>query len=251
MKKNLWRTAWILGPLLVFVFLVVRATPAQWGIALAGLPVQMDGISGTIWRARVANVVVPYPGGHYSLGRLEWELSPLSVLRLSPCVRFNTELETQISDGTACTSLSGRLVLKETRISVPAAVAELWAPVRVRGQVDVNIASMTLVNEQVRDVAGNGSWTNAQYHNSQAWVGLGTIAFDLSENGEGGIGARIFDIEGPLELDLNSSFNLGGAYAIRGTIGLRPQAPVEIGQLLRIIGEERQRNQFTVDWAGN
>lgn len=251
MKKNLKRSAWVLIPLLVFLFFVVRAVPAQWGIALAGLPVQMEGISGTIWKARVANVVVPYSGGHYSLGRLEWEMSPWSLLRLAPCVRFSTELENQTTAGTACSGLRGRLSLKDTRVSVPAAIAELWAPVRVRGQVDAHIASLTLVGEQVRDLLGNGSWTNAEFHNSQIWIGLGTIAFDLAENDEGGIAAQIFDIEGPLDLDLNSSVQLSGAYLIRGTIGLRPEASVEIGQLLRIIGEEVQRDQFRIEWAGN
>lgn len=251
MKKNLRRSAWILIPLLVFLFFVVRAVPAQWGIAAAGLPVQMEGISGTIWRGRVANVVVPYPGGHYPLGKLEWELSPWSLLRLSPCVHFRTELESQTTSGTACSSLSRRLTLKETRLTLPASIVELWAPVRVRGQVDAYIASMTVVGEQVRDLLGNGSWTNAEFHNSHNWVSLGTIAFDLSENGEGGIAARMFDIEGPLDLDLNSSVQLSGAYDIRGRIGLRPQAPMEIGQLLRIVGEEVQRDQFRIEWAGN
>lgn len=251
MRKKLRLTAWILVPIVVFVFLVLRAMPAQWGIALAGLPLQMDGISGTVWRARVANVVVPYPGGHYSLGQLEWELSPWSVLRLSPCMSFTTELESQVTSGTACTSLSRRMTLKDTRVSVPAAVAELWAPVRVRGQLDAHIESMTMVNDQVTDLAGSGSWTNAEFHNSQTWVGLGTIAFDLLENGEGGVAAKIFDIEGPLEIDLESSWALNGAYLIRGNIGLRPQAPVEIGQLLRIVAQEQQRGQFAVEWAGN
>lgn len=251
MEKNLKRTAWILAPLLVFLFFVVRAVPAQWGIAMAGLPLQMEGISGTIWQGRVANVVLPYPGGHYSLGKLEWEMSPWSLLRFAPCVHFSTELESQTSTGTACSSLRRRLSLKDTRVSVPAAIAELWAPVRLRGQVDAHIASMTLVGEQVRDLLGNGSWTNAEFHNSHSWVSLGTIAFDLTENGEGGIAARMFDIEGPLDLDLNSSVQLNGAYVIRGTIGLRPEAPVEIGQLLRIVGEEVQRDQFRIEWAGN
>lgn len=251
MKKNLRRSAWILIPLLVFIFLVVRATPAQWGIALAGLPVQTEGISGTIWQGRVANVVIPYHGGHYALGRLEWEMSPWSLLRLSPCVRFRTELEYQMSDGTACSTVGGRLTLKDTRLSVPAAIAELWAPVRLRGQLDAHIASATIVNDQVRELLGSGSWTNAEFHNSQIWIGLGTIAFDLSENGQGGIAAQIFDIDGPLDLDLNSSFDPAGSYLVRGTIALRPQAPVEIGQLLRIVAEEEQAGRFRIEWAGS
>ncbi|MGQ9426936.1 type II secretion system protein N [Gilvimarinus sp. F26214L] len=251
MKKKLKGLAWILLPLLVWLALVVRNTPAQWGIWLAGLPLQMDGVTGTVWNGQVANVVLPYGGEAYSLGRLDWTLNPWSLLTLSPCARFNTELNGQTASGTACAGLGNRLILKDTEVSVPAAIAEIWAPVRVRGRVDAQIVHMTLAEDQVRSLRGSGSWSGASYHNSQSWVNLGTIAFDLTEDGEGGVGAQVFDIEGPLELDLNSRFTLAGAYAIRGNIGLRQDAPPELGQLLRIVANQTRPGQFSVEWVGS
>lgn len=251
MKKNAKRFAWIALPLLVWLVLVLRATPAQWGIAVAGLPVQMDGVSGTIWNGSVANVVVPYPGGSYSLGSLDWQLDPWSLLTLSPCAQFNTELASQTSAGKVCGGLGGTLVLEDTQLSLPAAAAEIWAPVRVRGQVDAQIQRLSYADNQIKELVGSGSWTNADYHNSQSWIQLGTIAFDLSEDGQGGVGAKVFDIEGPLQLDLNSQFSLAGAYAVRGNIVLRPNAPQEISQLLSIVAQETRSGEFNVEWVGS
>lgn len=251
MRKNMKIFAWVLLPALIWLALVVRATPAQWGIWVAGLPVQMDGVTGTIWSGKVANVVVPYPGGSYSLGALNWQLDPWSLLTLSPCAQFSTELANQTSSGSVCGGLGGTVVLEDAQLSMPAAAAEIWAPVRVRGQVDAQIQSLTFADNQIRELKGSGSWSNADYHNSQNWVKLGTIAFDLSEDGQGGMAAKVFDIEGPLQLDLDSQFSLAGAYAIRGNIVLRPNAPQEIAQLLMIVAEQTQRGEFNIEWVGS
>lgn len=243
--------AWIVLPFALWLVLVVRATPAQWGLWLANLPVQMDGISGTIWQGRVSNVVVPYAGGSYALGTLEWQLDPWSLLTLSPCASFTTELANQNSAGIACSNLAGELILRDAQVSAPAALAQIWAPVQVRGQVDAQIQQLVLSDQQIRKVVGSGSWTNAAYHNSQAWVPLGTLAFDLAEGEQGGVAARVFDIEGPMEVDLNSQFSLAGAYAIRGSINLRPAAPPELGQLLSVIASRTGRDQFAIEWTGS
>jgi general secretion pathway protein N len=251
MKKSMRILAWVAVPLTVWLALVIRATPAHWGIWLAGLPVQMDGVTGTVWDGRVANVVIPYGGNYYSLGTLEWDLDPWSLLTLSPCAEFSTELGNQTTAGTACAGLGGTLTLKNTELSLPTGIAEIWAPVQVRGQVDAQIQRLTFSDNQIRELNGSGSWSHAFYHNSQTWVPLGTIAFDLSEDSQGGLAAKVFDIEGPVEVDLDSRFSLAGAYDIRGNIALRPGAPQEIGQLLMIVARETQRGQFSVEWVGS
>lgn len=251
MKKTTRTLAWIVLPLVVWLALVIRVTPAHWAVWAAGLPLQMDGVTGTIWNGRVANVVVPYGGSYYSLGTLQWDLNPWSLLTLSPCAEFSTELGSQTTAGIACAAPGGTVTLKNTQLTLPAGIAEIWAPVRVRGQMDAQIKSLTFSDHQIRELNGTGSWSNAFYHNSQTWVPLGTIAFDLSQDGQGGIAAKVFDIEGPMELDLNSRLTLAGAYDIRGDIVLRPGAPQEIAQLLMIIARETGRGQFSVEWVGS
>ncbi len=138
------------------------------------------------------------------------------------------------------------------QLTVPAAaVADLWALVKVEGDISVQLESAEFNQAAVTQLQGKGSWTQARYHNSESWLGLGTIAFDLSEDGSGGLKAKIFDIEGPLKLDLNTQFSMSGAYDIRGNIDLRQEAPVEIGQLLQVIANQKGQNSFSVEWNGS
>ncbi len=223
--------------------------PAQWGIWLAGTPAQMEGVSGTVWSGRAENVVLPYDGGVFALGELNWQLKPLSLLTLNPCATVTTKLSNQTVEGVACSSITGNLTLKDLEINLPAAAAEMWAPVSVQGDVFVQIASLKMSGDKIKVLAGKGSWTGAKYHNSQTWMSLGAIAFELSEGKNGGIAAKVFDLEGPLELDLQSQFNLTGDFDIRGNIVLRQNAPQEIAQLLMIIAKQTDKGRYKFEWV--
>ena len=233
-----------------WVILIVRAMPAQWGIWLANTSAQMEGITGTIWSGQAASVVLPYDGGVYALGELSWKLKPFSVFTLNPCANITTKLASQTIEGIACSSIAGNLTLKDLEINLPAAAAEIWAPVSVQGDVFVQIESLTTSGNNIKTLSGKGSWTGARYHNSQAWMNLGAIAFELSENKNGKIDAKIFDLEGPLKLDLQSQFDLAGDFDIRGDIELRQNAPQEIAQLLMIVAKETKKGHFKFEWIG-
>lgn len=248
MKKS----RWIILLAVFWLALVVRATPAKWGVWLAGPPLQMSGVSGSVWSGSAANVLVPIQGGSYSLGSLNWKLKPLSLLTLSPCAKIETRLDTQVLSGVACAGLGGKISLSDMQLTVPAAaVADLWALVKVGGEISVQLESAKFDQDAITELQGKGSWTQARYHNSESWLGLGTIAFDLLEDGSGGLNAKIFDIEGPLQLDLNTQFSMSGAYDIRGDIDLRQEAPVEIGQLLQVIANQKGQDSFSVEWNGS
>jgi len=243
---------WILLLTVIWLALVVRATPAQWGIWLADPPLHMSGVSGTVWSGSAASVVVPIQGGSYALGSLHWQLKPLSLLTLTPCAKIETRLDTQILSGVACAGLGGKFSVSDMQLAVPAAaVADLWALVKVGGEISVQLESAKFEQDAITQLQGKGSWTQARYHNSESWLGLGTIAFDLSADGSGGLKAKVFDIEGPLQLDLNTQFSMSGAYDIRGDIGLRQEAPVEIGQLLQVIADQNGQDSFSVEWNGS
>ncbi|MGI1679600.1 MAG: type II secretion system protein N [Cellvibrionaceae bacterium] len=244
MKKISWII--LLGAL--WLVLIFRSMPAQWGVWLANTPAQMEGVSGTIWSGRAENVVLPYDGGVYALGELTWKLKPLSLLTLSPCATVTTKLSSQTVEGIACSGITGNLTLKDLEINLPAAAAEMWAPVSVQGDIFLQIESLKMSGDKIKTLNGKGSWTGARYHNSQTWMSLGAIAFELSGGKNGSIAAKVFDLEGPLELDLQSQFNLTGDFDIRGDIILRQNAPQEIAQLLMIIAKEIKEGHFKFEW---
>ena len=224
---------WIGVLVIFFILIVIKNVPAQWGLAVANVPLQMSGVSGTLWNGKAATVVVPLQQGSYALGEVEWQLNPLTLLSLKPCADLAARLESQLLTGTACGGLNGSVQLKNTQIAVPAKVAEIFeVPLEIDGEILVNIESLALANNQIEQISSSGSWADARFYNSTSWVSLGTLGFDLVEDGQGGIRADIYDIEGPIQVKLDSQFNLNGDYNTEGQLQLRASAPREIGEML-------------------
>ena len=224
---------WITVLVLFFLVVVIKNIPAHWGLWMANAPLQMSGVSGTIWHGKAASVVLPVDDNSYALGEVQWQLSPWSLLAINPCVDLKTKLEDQQLSGTACIGLGGALQLQNAQIVVPAKVAEIFAPiVEVQGELLMHVDSLQFDSNQVQQISGSGSWSGARFYNSTSWVSLGTLGFEFNEDGQGGVNAKIFDVEGPVQLQLDSQFNLIGDYQTEGEIQLRPNAPQEIADLL-------------------
>ncbi|GAB1258609.1 GspN family type II secretion system protein ExeN [Aurantivibrio plasticivorans] len=245
------RTQWIILLVIFWSVLVIKNIPAQWGVWFANPPAQMSGVSGTLWAGKAATVVLPYPNGAFSLGEFSWSLRPLSVLTLNPCAEFIAELSDQSISGVACSTVGGDLELSDVEITVPAAAAEVWMPVSIRGEFFAKIDTLKISNNAIVALSGQGSWSDARYHNSQVWMDIGSMAFDLQADGAGGMRATVEDIEGPMGLDIISTFSLNGAYDIRGDIELRPNAPQEIAQLLTIIAKQVSQDRYRFEWVGS
>ena len=256
---------WISVLVIIFVFIVVKNIPAQWGLWLANAPIQMSGISGTLWQGKAASAVVPLQNNtSFALGEVQWNLSPWSLLTASPCADLKTKLDDQQISGIACAGLSGDVQLENAQIAVPAKVAEVFAPiVEIQGDILLHVENLNFSNNRIEKLSGSGSWNGARFYNSTSWVGLGTLGFEFGEDGQGGVNAKVFDVEGPLQLQLNSQFDLVGGYNTQGEVSLRPNAPTEIADLLNnytnvsrevqevlsLFVERKGRDQYSVRWV--
>ncbi len=255
---------WISALVVVFLFVVIKNIPAHWGLWLANAPIQMSGVTGTLWDGEAASAVVPVPDGTYALGEVEWQLSPWGLLAAKPCATVKTNLDDQKITGEACVGLNGDLKVENMQIAVPAKTAQILVPVvEVQGDILMLIESLEIKNNAINQLSGSGSWNGARFYNSTSWLELGTIGFELGDNGQGAITAKIFDVEGPLQLQLESQFDLLGKYLTEGEVGLRPNAPTELAELLNnytnvsrdiqqvlsLFVERKGRDQFSVRWV--
>lgn len=241
----------ILALAALWLVLVVRNIPAQWGLWVIDSPLQMEGISGTLWSGRAANTVLPFQGDSYALGQLEWELSPWSLLAFNPCVVLSSEYQSQSFSGDACVSLSGAVELSNVMVNLPAEMAQLWLPIQIQGDLIFRIESLKVEDNHIQKLVGKGRWDEAYYHNSFDWMKLGAIAFDFKESPDGGVLTEVVDVEGPLKLDLLYEFSLEGSYQLRGDIIPQANAPQELVQLLMAVADEKEKNHFYIEWAGS
>lgn len=255
---------WISFLVVIFLFVVIRNIPAHWALWAANAPVQMSGVTGTLWNGKAASAVIPVPDATYALGEVEWNLSFWSLLTAKPCATVKTDLDEQKISGLACVGLGGDLQLENMQVAVSAKLGEILVPVvEVQGDILMLIESLEFSNNEVTELIGSGSWSSAQFYNSTSWLKLGTIGFEFNQDGQGGIKAKVFDVEGPLKLELDSQFDLLGTYLTEGEVGLRPGAPSElfelidnysnvsreIQQVLSLFLEKKGRDMYSVRWV--
>lgn len=202
--------------LLLAVFGAVVAALLAWrlpaGIAWqhAGsrlAPLELEGISGTVWHGEAARAVLL---GH-DLGRLQWSTEAAPLLQQRLVTQLRLESADGVALGTRAEQAGGALRFDNLRLRLPAALAgqALAAEGLVaRGEIDLQADGLRLLRG--RPVAGTGraTWRDA------ALAGAASVALP-------DVHAR-FTVtpEGVLEGELDSA-PTGGDISLSGTFRAR------------------------------
>ncbi|WP_083766889.1 type II secretion system protein N [Cellvibrio japonicus] len=216
--SNRW---WILLGVGLFVFFLLRQIPATWGAyALTrGTGLALSGITGTLWEGRASLASVRLPQGQeQSLGQLSWDLNPLSLLLLKPCADIATKLDRQSFTGYVCASSNGSLRVSDADLSMPIALVQSMLPIPVNGQLLVHIDELQLRGNVLGKLNGNLSWNGAQVNNGANWMDVGNYAAQLKDDGSNGVLAKVFQLSGPVELDLTVELKAPSGGRVHGQL---------------------------------
>ncbi|WP_339899292.1 type II secretion system protein N [uncultured Gilvimarinus sp.] len=211
------KIVWILLAVVFWLVFVIVQIPASWGgyMMTRNGALALTGISGTLWHGRASMASVTIDGRDYSLGELDWQLHPMSLLTLRPCADLTTNLERQQVSGTACAGMGNKLTLRDTDISVPASlVQDLPDNVEISGQLSAHIKQLNIEQQNLQALEGNLSWSAARLNNGQRWLNLGAFAAELSATEAGEIYANVFSLDGPIDLKGNVTMPLTGGVII-------------------------------------
>lgn len=214
---------WIL--LLVILTLVFALTriPASWAayFMTQGNTLGLSGVQGTVWSGTARMASLEIDSQHYSLGALRWDLSPLSLLTLAPCADVNASLESQVIEGRVCAGLGGSVRVSNTSIDAPASLIQAGVPVPIQGQLAANIQRMRMNDGRLADLEGNLSWTGARVQAEGAWVTLGSFAAEARYDAQtDALVADVFDLDGPIDLAVETRLPLAGGIFVEGTLEL-------------------------------
>lgn len=242
---------WLFGLFLVvyFVATVVANVPAQWGAALAlksapGL--SLSSVTGTLWQGKAGEAKVQIPGEVLELGSVSWKLQPMSLLALKPCA----DISSMNINGQACHSLSGTTELKQMLIDqVPASLFEQFVGAQLGGvgQATLSQASISKTQE-IKSLQGNVSWQRARVNIGDGWQALGSFAADLSANGQGGVLAKITELEGELDVDIDAELQPNQMPKLKGSIKPSPKAPPMVVNGLSIFAQPQEDGSYLVAW---
>jgi len=243
---------WLVLAAVLSLGLIIKDIPAEVAGNYLSEQVQgltLRGLAGSLWRGQAGSASLQWHGNVYALGELHWKFLPSSLLTLSPCAKFSSKLFRQRSSGVACIGLNGSLTVSEAEFTGPAALIELWLPVKVDGSLSIQVPSMTLKNSQLDSLSASASWRDARFHNSHDWLSLGAYAARLSTDGKGGINADIFDIDGPIKIALGAKLPKRGAQQLQGTVRFESAAPRELPELMNALGIQRVDDQYRINWV--
>ena len=243
---------WLSLPLL-FIALIIHA-PArliQW-LVPEQLTLQTSHYEGSLWNGRASQVVIGADGAYIAVDTLRWQLQPLSLLLFSPAA----EIQLQVHQGQQSQELHGlfqwlgseRWQATNLEANLPAEVVGHFAGgYPVSGQLSLQLAELQAISDHIDQIDGNISWQSARWNNGDRWFDLGSIAGDLSGQGKG-IEVKLFDLSGPLEIDGQLLLKPSGTIDIKGTVGLRPQAPKEFSQALPLFAEQQPDGKYKIDF---
>lgn len=210
---------WLLLGLGLFVFFLLRSIPAHWGaFALTrGTGLALSGVTGTLWEGRASLASLRVGQQDIALGQFTWQLQPLSLLSLRPCLQLSTRLERQTFDGQACL-IGSSLRLRDAEANLPISLLQNQIPIPVNGQLSLHVGELQLRGDILEKLQGKLSWSEAQAHNGNNWMAIGNFGAELSDDGDNGISAKVFSLNGPLELDAQVNLRAPSGGSLSGSL---------------------------------
>lgn len=239
----------VLGLIVVLLVALVWFFPASMAIDWAGdrlKPLELDGVSGSVWDGQGQASV-----NGQALGRLRWQVSPLSLLGM------NQRMQLQLDGGALTANLDvepggmNEIRLFESSIRVPAQLAApaLDVPaLQLHGDIDINLDSALIGMALPKDVNGRAVWRNASV-SGPAQAVLGDIEATFESPPGGGLKGQLRDLGGPLMLDGEFHLDYRG-YGASATLRARDDNP-SVRDALRYIGEPQADGSSRFELQGS
>ena len=230
------------------------------GVALASLPARvitifvpegqllLSGVSGTLLEGSAARAVLPTPQGPFHLGQLQWSISPLSLLSLSPRAQIDSTWGDQRLS--ASVSASGEEVrLSDLDASLNAAILRQFLPIDVEGRASLLFEELTVTPTTVKSAEGRITWQNAAWHSASSRHLLGSYVALVTSPGEGLIETQVDTLAGPVTVSGTGSGSME-AYSMELLIDSEERMPEELSRALSLVATPEE-NGYLLRLSGN
>lgn len=246
---RLAKVVFFIALLIYFVALVVVRTPAEWGAwaALQAAPnLSLTGVSGTLWSGKAAAAHVRVGDDTLDLGTLTWEVDSLALLGLKACV----DLDSQKVRGQVCRTVAGKNTARQLLADqLPVNMLDDLVGVQLGGVGSVTIERGRFTDDgRIEQLQGNVTWQQARVNVGTGWFALGSYAADVTDNGNGGISANIFDLEGNFTVQLQGEIAPGSEPRVNGIITPKEGAQQPLVDALSVFTETLDNGSFRVTW---
>ena len=230
-----WQAA-VLGAALFLCILLATAPARLLGYVVPSQQLMLQGFQGRLWHGSAESAVLAVSGGYLQLGRLQWDLSPWSLLLLSPRAELETYWGKQTLVADVSISPAGEIRLRDTSLNFPARLIRHWLPVQLRGSF--NLLTEDLSFQDQRPSAGSGRlvWQRARWIGNAANQKLGDYVLEFEVDEAQQLQGVISTLSGPIMVQGKVTFNQQ-QYSVDLELSSENGIRAEMGSALELIAE--------------
>lgn len=235
--------------LAVIAAIVVVLLPARLVVAHAlpaDAPVQLEDVSGTVWKGRAGRVI---RNGN-DLGALGWRVHPRALLSGAVDADVTLDGPAYTGKGRVSRARDGAIRLTDVDASFPASRLEpvLDVPaLNLLGRVEVRLDTLQLQNSVPSALKGSATWRNAAVSGADQ-ASFGTLGAVFGPLPGGGFGGTVTDEGGPLAVKGEFKTTLLG-YEAHATLRPRDDNP-QVTRALRHIGQPQEDGSVAFHVSG-
>ena len=183
----------------LLICLLVSAPARLVGLVLPSGQVAMDGFSGTVWNGSASRALVRTAAGYLHLGSVQWQLSPWSLVLLSPRLSVDSHWGRQKLTAELVIRGQQDLDLAEVDARFDADIVRHFAPVLLGGTFSLQLDTLQL--REGRPVRGAGKlvWQDGRWLSPQGPLLLGSYALDFEQLTDQPLVAQVITLAGPVE----------------------------------------------------
>lgn len=247
-RSGFVKTAFVTFLIVYFLYLVLSQAPASlaaWAVHKAAPNVWLTSAEGTMWNGIARGAQIDVGREPIPMGQLRWKLNPLSLLVLSPCVDFESDLVS----GSFCSGIAGSYSVKDLSLDTPLAAVKDLLPIESAGQLSLQVIEADFTMKRITSLNAKASVQGMRINPLGDWVNLGAVAIQADGNGKGGVKAKIFDIDSPITIDMLADWTPGAeTWNIGGTVKLKDESPELLRQGLPTVGQEVDKDTYKLQW---
>ena len=202
---------WLSGAALVLLFLLVLGSTAPAHLVGRALPadtIRLSGYSGTIWEGEASSASVVTDEGWVQLGRVQWSLSQLYLLLLSPTADIESNWGQQRLKANVRLRPSGDIQVRGLDSSFSAALIKRWLPINLRGDVNVMVHELVLSEGEPQQGRGRVVWQRAAWRGTRGSRPLGDYVMQFNIPAARQVRGEVSTLAGPVRIE--GSMNVDG-----------------------------------------
>jgi general secretion pathway protein N len=233
----------------LYLLFLIYLFPASlgWNLAPQSLKsqVQLSGLQGSIWSGTASRVMI----NNSSAGKLEWQLSPWSLLlgRISTDIQLVRNQE--LIEGHVALTAGGRLAASDLNLRLNGeTLGQLTSPYLLHGNIEGNISILTYQQGKVIQASGKVLLTDANIEGPQSLI-LGQVNADIEPESDGSI-IKFKNLGSPMDIKGTLKLNGNGNYRINLGVLNRDSKRQDIKEALKVFGKPDATGRIQLTYYG-